>query len=292
MRLLTSLPLVWRGADADARRGLSPALDAARRSPVALDACWGLMLAAIAIAASIRNEARGLLREMVFKAPSDTDVWLFWVLPETVRVALRCGDAELAENISGLVRGEFPAVQIARRASLHCAPRRAASMRRQRQASPTPPPAGTTSAYPTRRRRRCSGRGAAWWRLAERPRRQRRSPRLATSSPGSGRSRRWRRRTNSCSKSHPPDEDGPSLLACEHQPRDQRRRLLLHRRDGVRVGVERDRDGGVAEALGDYPGVDPGWHPPHHHTLSHAVWRDPTRQHRAPLGKRVPWGDP
>ena len=33
--------------------------------------------------------------------------------------------------------------------------------------------------------------------------------------------------------------------------RDQRRRLFLHRRDGVRVRVQGDRDGGVAEALGD-----------------------------------------
>jgi len=40
-----------------------------------------------------------------------------------------------------------------------------------------------------------------------------------------------------------------NLLTREHQPGDQRRRLFLHRRDGVRVGVERDRDGGVAEAL-------------------------------------------
>jgi hypothetical protein len=43
----------------------------------------------------------------------------------------------------------------------------------------------------------------------------------------------------------------------EHQPRTQRR-LLLHRRDGVRVGVERDRDGGVPEAFRDDPGMDVG----------------------------------
>ena len=49
-----------------------------------------------------------------------------------------------------------------------------------------------------------------------------------------------------------------SSLSREHQPRDQRRRLFLHRRDGVRVGVERDRDGGVAEALTDDLGVDAG----------------------------------
>ena len=46
------------------------------------------------------------------------------------------------------------------------------------------------------------------------------------------------------------------LLGREHQPRDQRRRLLLHRRDGVRVGVEGDRDRGMPEALGDDLGVD------------------------------------
>jgi hypothetical protein len=51
---------------------------------------------------------------------------------------------------------------------------------------------------------------------------------------------------------------GRVLLAREHWLRDQRRRLLLHRRDGVRVGVEGDRDGGVPEALGDDLGVDAG----------------------------------
>jgi len=35
----------------------------------------------------------------------------------------------------------------------------------------------------------------------------------------------------------------------EHQPRNQRRRLFLHGGDGVRVGIERDRDGGMAEAF-------------------------------------------
>jgi hypothetical protein len=40
---------------------------------------------------------------------------------------------------------------------------------------------------------------------------------------------------------------GRRLLRREHQPRDQRRRLLLHCRDGVRVGVQRDRDRGMAE---------------------------------------------
>ncbi len=49
-----------------------------------------------------------------------------------------------------------------------------------------------------------------------------------------------------------------ALFRREHQPRDQRRRFFLHRRDGVRVGVQRDRDGGMAEALGDDFGVDAG----------------------------------
>ena len=44
----------------------------------------------------------------------------------------------------------------------------------------------------------------------------------------------------------------------EHQSRDQRRRLFLHRRDRMRIGVERDRDGGVSEALGDDLRMDAG----------------------------------
>ena len=43
-----------------------------------------------------------------------------------------------------------------------------------------------------------------------------------------------------------------------HQPGGPHRRLLLQRRDGVRVGVERDGDGRVSEALGDDLGVDAG----------------------------------
>jgi hypothetical protein len=42
----------------------------------------------------------------------------------------------------------------------------------------------------------------------------------------------------------------------DHRPRDQRRRFLLHRRDGVRVGVEADRDGDMPEALADDLGVE------------------------------------
>ena len=48
------------------------------------------------------------------------------------------------------------------------------------------------------------------------------------------------------------------LSVGQNEVRDQRCRLFLHRRDGVRVGVERDRDGGVPEALGDDLGVDAG----------------------------------
>ena len=43
---------------------------------------------------------------------------------------------------------------------------------------------------------------------------------------------------------------------CGHQSGAPHRRLLLRRRDGVRVGVERDRDGGVPKALGDNLGMD------------------------------------
>ena len=46
------------------------------------------------------------------------------------------------------------------------------------------------------------------------------------------------------------------LLLGEHQPRDQRGSLLLHRRDGVRVRVERDGDGRVAETLTNDLGMD------------------------------------
>jgi hypothetical protein len=42
----------------------------------------------------------------------------------------------------------------------------------------------------------------------------------------------------------------------EHQPRDHRRGLFLHRRDGVGVPVQAARDGGVAEPLGDDLEVD------------------------------------
>ena len=49
----------------------------------------------------------------------------------------------------------------------------------------------------------------------------------------------------------------PALLSeTEHQPSDRRRRLFLHRRDGVRVRIQRDRDSGVAKTFGDDFGVD------------------------------------
>ena len=111
MRLIGSLPLLWRGADV--RQGLAAALDEARRSPSTWDACWALTFAAIAAARYDLDEAHRLLREMVSTVPSDGDAYLFQVLPEAVRVALHCGDAELAEHVCGLVPGELPAVQIA-----------------------------------------------------------------------------------------------------------------------------------------------------------------------------------
>ena len=46
--------------------------------------------------------------------------------------------------------------------------------------------------------------------------------------------------------------------ACEHQPGNKRCRLLLQRRNGVRVGVEGDGDGRVTEALRDDLGMDAG----------------------------------
>ena len=55
-----------------------------------------------------------------------------------------------------------------------------------------------------------------------------------------------------------PDALISRLLAGGHEVCDEHRRLLLHRRDGVRVGVERDRDGGVPEALRDHLGMDAG----------------------------------
>jgi hypothetical protein len=43
------------------------------------------------------------------------------------------------------------------------------------------------------------------------------------------------------------NEPQSGLSSGEHQPRNQRRRLFLHGRDGVRVGIERDRDGRLTE---------------------------------------------
>jgi len=48
---------------------------------------------------------------MVSTATTLNDVSLFHMIPEAVRVALRCGDGGLAERISGVVRGALPAVQ-------------------------------------------------------------------------------------------------------------------------------------------------------------------------------------
>ena len=40
---------------------------------------------------------------------------------------------------------------------------------------------------------------------------------------------------------------GRALLRGTYEPRDQRRRLLLHGGDGVGAGVARDRDGGMLD---------------------------------------------
>jgi len=111
VRLLRLLPLVWRGTDAEVRVHLSPVVDEARRGGVAVDVCWGLTVAAIATAPHDLDEARILLEEMVSTATTLNDVSLFHMIPEAVRVALRCGDGGLAERISGVVRGALPAVQ-------------------------------------------------------------------------------------------------------------------------------------------------------------------------------------
>ena len=210
------------------------------------DATARSVLVLALVMAGRRQEAVQVLTELASVASHAQNIQEY--LPALMRCALRCGEVGLAEQlvtVSGWASHWSTTLsRRAKRSSL----RRAASTMRRRQASPTPPPAGASSASPTRRRTRCSARGAAWWRSAERRRRQRRSPRLARSSLGSAPSRRSRRRMSSHSRPRPPSA-GVGLLAREHQPRDQRRRLLLHRRDGVRVGVERDRDGGVPEAL-------------------------------------------
>ena len=76
------------------------------------------------------------------------------------------------------------------------------------------------------------------------------------------------------------------LLPREHQPRDQRRRLFLHRGDGVRVGIERDRDGGVAETLTDHLGVHAGLQGQGGMGVAQVVQAD-RRQHR-PLHRLPP----
>ena len=60
--------------------------------------------------------------------------------------------------------------------------------------------------------------------------------------------------TSSLSEKRSSDRAGAAaqrLLGSENQPRDHRSRLFLHRRVGVRVGFQRDSDGGMARALGD-----------------------------------------
>jgi len=48
------------------------------------------------------------------------------------------------------------------------------------------------------------------------------------------------------------------LLGREHQLCDSCRRFFLHRRDGVRVGIEGDGDGRMAQSLTDDLGMDAG----------------------------------
>ena len=110
VRLLSLLPLIWRGADAEARELVSPAVDEARRSGVVVDVCWALTVAAIAAAPHDLDEARILLEEVVSTAKTLNDVSLYHMLPEAARVALRCGESGLAGSISDVVRGGLPAV--------------------------------------------------------------------------------------------------------------------------------------------------------------------------------------
>src|SRR5665647_1411044 len=74
-------------------------------------------------------------------------------------------------------------------------------------------------------------------------------------------------------------EVGLRLLGRRHQRRDQRRRFLLHRRYGVRVGVERDRHGGVPEALRDDLRMDAGLKGERRVSVPEVVQAD-LRQHR------------
>ena len=111
MRLLRLLLLVWRGAGEDARRQLPSGLEAARRSVVTTDACFGLTVAAVVTAEFDLDEAHRLLQEAVAAAPIVGDISL--VLPAATRVALRRDDAGLAQRLCRLVCGELSAVQIA-----------------------------------------------------------------------------------------------------------------------------------------------------------------------------------
>ncbi len=52
-----------------------------------------------------------LLEEAVSTSRSIDDVSFYQMLPEAVRIALRCMDTELAGSISGMVGGELPAVR-------------------------------------------------------------------------------------------------------------------------------------------------------------------------------------
>jgi class 3 adenylate cyclase/tetratricopeptide (TPR) repeat protein len=110
MRILRYLPLVWRGEDADARVGLPAVVNETRCTSAVMDSCWGLTVLAIATARHDPDEAGRLLEEAL-AAASDDDAWFFMALPEAARVAIRCGDAGLADRLCRLVSGALPAVQ-------------------------------------------------------------------------------------------------------------------------------------------------------------------------------------
>ncbi len=113
MGLIRYLPLVWRGADEEVLLRLSAALDEERDGLATLDVWWGLMVATIVTASYDLNGARVLLAELVATAPSDDDVWLYVLVPEAARVALRCEDAGLAEDLCRSMQATLPAAQFA-----------------------------------------------------------------------------------------------------------------------------------------------------------------------------------
>jgi class 3 adenylate cyclase/tetratricopeptide (TPR) repeat protein len=111
MRFLRLLPLVWRGAQAEAEERLPAVWDGVADDPTEWDACWNLVFKAIVAVHQDPAKARGLLEEACATAPSDFDVSLFQVLPEAVRTALCCADAQLAERLRRFVGGALPCVR-------------------------------------------------------------------------------------------------------------------------------------------------------------------------------------